>query len=747
MSLLSRNKGGSLDDPRPNSPALMREDTHSLPDTTFHSIEDIQEYSKYHLLIHLRQGQDLPAKDSCGTSDPYIKFLLASKMVYKSKTIYKDLNPFWDENFYITIEDLNLPLELKVYDYDWGLRDDFIGQAFISLKTLILNQPQDIVVTLHETGNIKYLGQISLNVKLIPLLPDTPLPPLPLHPPSSTSHHSSFSHSPARGLELAARRLKPGTWSAIVNILLVEGKDLLAMDIEGTSDPYCKFRLGSDRFKTKTIYASLNPKWNEEFDLYLYDESELEITVWDKDQRSKDDFMGRGCIDLSTLSREDSHHLWIQLEEGSGQIFIILTISGTTGRDNPTFLSNWDNTNSINLYREKYALKQSLTNIDDVGVLIVKVFGARGLHAADLGGSSDPYCVLELDNTRVLTHTEYKTLEPSWQKVFVLSVQDVHSVLNITVFDEDKNHKSEFLGRLVVPLIKIKNQNKRWFALKDKKLRCRAKGQCPQIQMEFILHWNIIRATYTTLNPKKTLYKETVEKFKRQVFINNVMRIKAVILEIVDFGVFIQSCLEWESTSRSIIAFITFMTISYYFEPYMVPVGLLLIFLKQYIFKVYLDPKHLEREEQYLSEDDDEMDEKDEDKEEKKSLKEKLQAIQDVTAMVQNALGYVASLAEGVKNTFNFSVPFLSWLAVIIFSIIAVVLYFIPLRVLIMVWGVNKFGKKLVRPDTVTNNELMDFLSRVPSDEDLLDARELRLLPDTQETGKKSTVKKKHKQS
>jgi hypothetical protein len=29
--------------------------------------------------------------------------------------------------------------------------------------------------------------------------------------------------------------------------------------------------------------------------------------------------------------------------------------------------------------------------------------------------------------------------------------------------------------------------------------------------------------------------------------------------------------------------------------------------------------------------------------------------------MVQNALGYVASLAEAVKNTFNFSVPFLSW--------------------------------------------------------------------------------------
>jgi len=27
-----------------------------------------------------------------------------------------------------------------------------------------------------------------------------------------------------------------------VNIVLVEGKDLLAMDMEGTSDPYCKFK-------------------------------------------------------------------------------------------------------------------------------------------------------------------------------------------------------------------------------------------------------------------------------------------------------------------------------------------------------------------------------------------------------------------------------------------------------------------------------------------------------------------------
>jgi hypothetical protein len=45
-----------------------------------------------------------------------------------------------------------------------------------------------------------------------------------------------------------------------------------------------------------------------------------------------------------------------------------------------------------------------------------------------------------------------------------------------------------------------------------------------------VASWCVFRATFTTLNPKDKVYSEVIEKFKRQVFINNVMRIKAVIL-------------------------------------------------------------------------------------------------------------------------------------------------------------------------------------------------------------------------
>lgn len=48
------------------------------------------------------------------------------------------------------------------------------------------------------------------------------------------------------------------------------------------------------------------------------------------------------------------------------------------------------------------------------------VYRAEDLASADIGGKSDPFCVLELVNARLQTHTEYKTLNPVWDKIFTL---------------------------------------------------------------------------------------------------------------------------------------------------------------------------------------------------------------------------------------------------------------------------------------------------------------------------------------
>ncbi|OCT98586.1 hypothetical protein XELAEV_180108171mg, partial [Xenopus laevis] len=120
---------------------------------------------------------------------------------------------------------------------------------------------------------------------------------------------------------------------------------------------------------------------------------------------------------------------------------------------------------------------------------------------------------------------------------------------------------------------------------------------------------------------------------------------------------------------------------------------------------------------------------------EKKGFMNKLYAIQEVCVSVQNVLDEVASISERIKNTFNWTVPFLTWLAIIALCLLTVGLYFIPLRYIVLLWGINKFTKKIRSPYMIDNNEIIDFLSRVPSDVQVVQFHELK--PDAKDSPSK----------
>ena len=100
---------------------------------------------------------------------------------------------------------------------------------------------------------------------------------------------------------------KGKVWSAVVHVVLVQARGLLAMDSGESSDPYCKIALGKERFKSKSISCTINPKWRESFDLYWHEEfdNELSLTIWDKDIGAKDDFMGRCVFNRVTFIIKD----------------------------------------------------------------------------------------------------------------------------------------------------------------------------------------------------------------------------------------------------------------------------------------------------------------------------------------------------------------------------------------------------------------------------------------------------------
>ncbi|XP_067376826.1 multiple C2 and transmembrane domain-containing protein 1 isoform X7 [Channa argus] len=645
----------------------------------------------YQLDIVLKKGNNLAIRDRTGTSDPYVKFKIAGKEVFRSKTIHKNLNPAWDERVSLHVETLRDPLYVKVFDYDFGLQDDFMGSAYLYLESLEHQRTLDVTLELKDPQYPEHnLGSLELAVTLSPKEGD-------VRDSTMLLRRNWKRSSKYQSMRLSDVYRKAQLWRGIVSITLIEGHSLQPMDANGLSDPYVKFRMGHQKYKSKTIPKTLNPQWREQFDFHMYDEQGgfVDITVWDKDAGKKDDFMGRCSINLSLLSKEQTHKLDVPLEEGEGVLVLLVTLTASAAVSISDLSVNMlDDPHERLQIMQRYSLWRSFHNLKDVGVVQVKVIRAEGLMAADVTGKSDPFCVVELSNDRLQTHTVYKNLNPEWNKVFTFNVKDIHSVLEVTVYDEDRDRSADFLGKVAIPLLNIQNGERKAYALKSKELTGPTKGV---IFLEIDVIFNAVKAGLRTLIPIEQKYIEEEPRVSKQLLLQNFNRVRRCIMFLINTGCYINSCFEWDSPQRSICAFV--------------------------------DTRQDVQAVEDLLEDEEEDFDKDDKDSERKGFMNKLYAIQDVCISVQNALDEVASYGERIKNTFNWTVPFLSWLAIVALGVATTIVYFIPLRYIVLAWGVNKFTKKLRDPYTIDNNELLDFLSRVPSDVQVVQYRELKLDP------------------
>lgn len=109
------------------------------------------------LRVEVLDAADLPAADRNGYSDPYCRFTLQGKEVYKTKTQKKTLHPAWNEFFEVPIRSRTAGnFQVDVYDWDIGGSSDFLGKAIINLDILEPFQKQEIVLGLDgKSGTIR----------------------------------------------------------------------------------------------------------------------------------------------------------------------------------------------------------------------------------------------------------------------------------------------------------------------------------------------------------------------------------------------------------------------------------------------------------------------------------------------------------------------------------------------------------------------------------------------------------------
>ncbi|KAF6729943.1 RasGAP-activating-like protein 1 [Oryzias melastigma] len=232
------------------------------------------------LYFRIVEGRNLPAKDVSGTSDPYCIVKVDSEVVARTATVWKNLNPFWGEEYTLHLPMGFHSLSFLVMDEDTIGHDDVIGKITLS-KDAIGSQAKGIDSWLNLTRvdpDDDVQGEIHLSLQLL-----------------------------------------EGPKKPTLRCQIIEARDLAPRDISGTSDPFARVIFNSRSAETSIIKRTRFPHWGETLELELDSEGLSEqqgtvtVEVWDWDMVGKNDFLGKVEFPVACLHKTPLLEGWFRL--------------------------------------------------------------------------------------------------------------------------------------------------------------------------------------------------------------------------------------------------------------------------------------------------------------------------------------------------------------------------------------------------------------------------------------------------
>ncbi|XP_052057688.1 uncharacterized protein LOC127698326 isoform X6 [Mytilus californianus] len=349
----------------------------TLPQIDLEKPPDIQQFENKSgvMYICIHGASNLIASDRNGTSDPYCVAFCDRRRLLTTPFVKNTLTPRWDSSVEFFVKDFtNVMLSFYVFDWDGTniIEDDFLGSAFSTVSeeepvvikkqlTLGYNKSSEGYVTDASYGKIivslvfrpvtsvekseRYrVASLSDSGKRDYLYNEDLVSPSSAPTTSRSSFHridqeeitptevhkegGGPNHQTSKKVTLA--ELYPTT-KTMVDLTILQGRDLIAMDRNGFSDPFCIVKMGEKRLlKTSVKKKTLFPKWNESTTFEFSNENQMiEILLYDKDFIS-DDFLGKAMLSLDKLKEISykSTSEWIKLQRTkSGMIQIKCTVT------------------------------------------------------------------------------------------------------------------------------------------------------------------------------------------------------------------------------------------------------------------------------------------------------------------------------------------------------------------------------------------------------------------------------------
>ncbi|KAF1663657.1 Protein piccolo, partial [Aptenodytes patagonicus] len=217
-------------------------------------------------------------------------------------------------------------------------------QLAAELQKVSLQQSPLVASSGVEKGSHVHSGTTSATSSAVPSpgQPGSPSVSKKRHSSKPTETTKSASHPITGEIQLQINYDKH-LGNLIIHIL--QARNLAPRDNNGYSDPFVKVYLlpgrGAEyKRRTKYIQKSLNPEWNQtviykNISMEQLKKKTLEVTVWDYDRFSSNDFLGEVLIELSSVSQLDNTPRWYPLKEQSENIDHGKSHSGQSSQQSP----------------------------------------------------------------------------------------------------------------------------------------------------------------------------------------------------------------------------------------------------------------------------------------------------------------------------------------------------------------------------------------------------------------------------
>ncbi|XP_037945716.1 extended synaptotagmin-2 isoform X2 [Teleopsis dalmanni] len=252
--------------------------------------------------------------------------------------------------------------------------------------------------------------------------------------------------------EVPATTLKMPQPEGVLRIHVVEAKNLMKKDIgvlgKGKSDPYALINVGAQEFKTQIIENNVNPKWDYWCEARIFVElgQNIEIFIYDKDETSDDEILGRATVEVANIVKRGVLDTWLTLEDAKHGLLHI-RVQWYSLTSDPADL--------------KLALQETqLLRVTSMSTALVTVFidSAKNLKQARSNSRPDPYLVCSVGKHKEQTAMIMRDDSPVWEQGFTFLVANPENdTLQIKIFDQKTGSEIGQFAYILGALLTKKN--------------------------------------------------------------------------------------------------------------------------------------------------------------------------------------------------------------------------------------------------------------------------------------------------